>query len=662
MGQVNRRGPDGAMGEPQRALRRLRGSRIMPALAAVTLICTFGLAGIMYVAARANATSAAETRTLQDAQVVRQLLADAGPSLTLQGGQLVVGTDSSVYILNGETTLVDRAHSLTGNYTSIYQMEGAGLVTIASSLPSGAGGARPLGDALTGAPFAALVGNCGAMDTQTCHQAYSGVLRLRGVDYIVGMQPLFDGSGAFVGALGTAQPLGGVLAPVNQLAVVLLLVGLLLSFVCIVGGNWLVGSRSEQVLAALDARLDDVAEAAAQLERLAQAQVARGNTQGRAARQASEQARTLDALASAMEQGQAALRESAGSIWQEMSQPGAAPDSQTALQWARQAALMSARVGTAAERARTVCRQLIMLLNHVVAEGSVATDQGRAMQVRAHELRESVEGVEAVLGERLITRPHGIAALPLVRHARRLLSSRSLARSARGAKSAAGEAATSHSRSGQTDRQHAGGRSASPERPRQGTGPLVSESLWLGDNRQQTGQQPAIGHERVTGQQPRVRPPSDLGRSGGTGQYPHLQPGQTGAQPAFQPGTAQQPGIPNPPSGWTGAHRALPPLHPPARPDANGNNSSGYGQHGPVSQFGHHGPVSQFGQTGQHHALQWRPPSAPRTPQSATPGDPRAQPWSAPGFGLPELDPHAPRRDGQEGPTDHGSRWPEEQE
>ncbi len=218
MGQVNRRGPDGAMGEPQRALRRLRGSRIMPALAAVTLICTFGLAGIMYVAARANATSAAEAHALQDAQVARQLLADTGPSLTLQGGQLVVGTDSSVYILNGETTLVDRAHSLTGNYTSIYQMEGAGLVTIASSLPSGAGGARPLGDALTGAPFAALVGNCGAMDTQTCHQAYSGVLRLRGVDYIVGMQPLFDGSGAFVGALGTAQPLGDVLAPVNQLA------------------------------------------------------------------------------------------------------------------------------------------------------------------------------------------------------------------------------------------------------------------------------------------------------------------------------------------------------------------------------------------------------------------------------------------------------------
>jgi hypothetical protein len=324
---------------------------------------------------------------------------------------------------------------------------------------------------------------------------------------------------------------------------------------------------------------------------------------------------------------------------------------------------MSARVGTAAERARTVCRQLIVLLNRVVAEGSVTTDQGRAMQVRAYELRESVEGVEAVLGERLITRPHGIAALPLVRHARRFLTSRSLARTAGGPKSAAGKGAISHSRAGQTGQQRAAGWSVPPERPGQRTGPLGGESPRLGGNRQQTGQQPAVGRERVTGQQPRVRPTSDsdLGRSGGTGQYPHLQPGQTGAQPAFQQGTGQQPRIPNPPSGWTGAQQALPPLHPPTGP---GMNNSGYGQRGPLSQFGQHGPVSQFGQTGQHHALQWRPPSAPRAPQSATPGDPRSQPWpSLGGFGLPEVDPPAPPRDGQEGQTDHrGSRRPEEQQ
>src|SRR5262249_40646375 len=111
-----------------------------------------------------------------------------------------------------------------------------------------------------------------------------------------------------------------------------------------------------------------------------QVQVERSAQQGRAARRGSEQARALDALAGGMEQGETELRESAGSIWLEMSPPGAAPDPQQALQWARQAAGVSAPLGTAAERARAVCRQLVTLMNHIAAEGNMVTEFGRKMK------------------------------------------------------------------------------------------------------------------------------------------------------------------------------------------------------------------------------------------------------------------------------------------
>src|SRR5579875_1131862 len=96
---------EGQRREPRRSLRRLGSSqRAVALLAAVALISAFGLAGITYVAARANAISAAQTRARQDAQVARQLILDQGANVTVHDGQLVVGVDDQGYTLNGDTT------------------------------------------------------------------------------------------------------------------------------------------------------------------------------------------------------------------------------------------------------------------------------------------------------------------------------------------------------------------------------------------------------------------------------------------------------------------------------------------------------------------------------------------------------------------------------
>ena len=121
-----------------------------------------------------------------------------------------------------------RTRSLVGGYTTVYELEGDNLIAVASGLP-GANG-PPLGMGLTGAPYDALLGSCGAVDSASCHQSYSGVATLRGVDYVAGFLPLDDASGAFIGALGVALPLSDVLAPVNQLAALLVLVPARLSY------------------------------------------------------------------------------------------------------------------------------------------------------------------------------------------------------------------------------------------------------------------------------------------------------------------------------------------------------------------------------------------------------------------------------------------------
>lgn len=546
-------GDSGVRRAPRRSLRRLgTNQRAIPLLAVVALLSAFGLAAITYVGARANTIASAQTRALQDTQVLRQLIADQGPSLTSHDGTLVAGVDNQGYTINGDKTLVDRMHSLIGGYATIYALQGNALTAVASNLPAGKGNAD--GDTLTGAPFDALLGNCGAVDTQSCHQTYTGVLTLHGQDYVVGFRPLTDASGGFVGALAVALPSGDVLGPVYQLVVVLLLVGLLLSFLSIFGGSWFLGSRSDRLLITLDGRLDAVATSAAELERLARAQVERANQQGRAARQVSEQALALDAIAGTMEQSQNALRDSAGGIWQEMSQPGAAPDPQTALEWARQAAVAASRVGMATERSREACRQLVVMMNHVVAESDLSREGGRELQEQTRALREAVEGVERTVGDRLINRPHGFDALPLPHRGRRAEAHPAAANRA------SSPAIPTPSTAG---RQREGTLPAArlplgtPEDNSGGEGrsPAVSERLWLGRDHEQSGRFPAQARSLASGPRGTISP------SGNSGQRPHVRPDGPLTRKQSRPPTL---------SAWSGQHRSMPPTAGDKRPADSG--------------------------------------------------------------------------------------------
>ena len=415
-GRAARRGdsPAAANAAGERGRRRFRNIRLnrqfAPLLVGITLLCTLGLTGLAYVGARSYAVTGAEARALQDIQVERQLILPQGAAPRLQDGQLVVKGTSAPLVLNGDTTLVDQTRSLTGDDATIYQAEGSRLVAVATDLPvadsSGVAvpGSRALGDVLTGPALDAVQGTCTLSGPPSCHQTYQGTITVRGLSYAAALVPLYDANGTYVGALGVAEPLDTVVAPAVQLSVVLLVAALLLAVLALVIGFWLFGALAERALGTLDLRLRLVADAASEVERLAQLQATRAERQERVARQASEQARALDAMAEVMEQGRASLRVASGDVWAEMSQPGMLADPIAAVRLAQQAAVAAAQVGSAAEDARDACHQLVGLMNHIIAEGAIVGDGGLEMETRAKDLRAAVESVEVTVGERLFRR------------------------------------------------------------------------------------------------------------------------------------------------------------------------------------------------------------------------------------------------------------------
>ena len=399
--------------ERRLSLRQFRfHRRFVPVMLAITLLCTLGLAGVAYFGTRSLVLADAQTHLAQGAQVERQLLADQGAGVNLTGNRLVIGTDNNVITLNADTTLVDRTKSVIGANATIYQLEGPDLVAISTTLPVVNGGhtvagARALGDKLTSSPFHALVGDCGAADSASCHHPYQGLATLHGVSYVTAFTPLYDMNGNFVGALGTATAYATVIAPCVALAVILLFIGLLMALVGVAMGLWAYGSSAGKMLDSLDTRLTRVADSAADLEYLARGQVERVERQNRMAQQVGEEARRLDTLAGALVQRQAELRDAAGAIWAEMSHPGAQPDGEAALRMARQTAVVSGQMGTDAGDARLHCRQLVTLMNHVTAEGEALGATGARMREHALDLRGAVEQVEVTVGERLLPRTPG---------------------------------------------------------------------------------------------------------------------------------------------------------------------------------------------------------------------------------------------------------------
>ncbi|MFI5273017.1 MAG: Cache 3/Cache 2 fusion domain-containing protein, partial [Ktedonobacterales bacterium] len=408
-----------------RGVRRLGlQQRFVPLLVALTLVSSLGVAALAYLGERDSAITGAQARTAQDVHVLRRLLADQGAGLTTHNDQLVVGQDNAVLVLNGDTTVVDGARDVTGTDATIYQLRGPALTAIASNLPTvdthgnALPGSRLLGGALTGPAYDALLGGCGAADMASCHHSYSGVIAVHGLSYVASYAPLYDNNGAFIGALSAATPLASVLAPVTQQAVLLVMIGLLVGMVALVAGYWVFDSISRKLLATLDAQLDAVATHAVQLSGLAREQVTRASRQEHAARLVSEQARTLDGMAREMDQGYASLRSSAGELWAEMSQPGAAPDPARTLEHAKHSAVIAARIGTSAASARDLCRQIVTLMNHILADGTGIAGGGRELEAAAVELRESVEHVEVTLGERLVQRAGAVLTVPWQRKRR----------------------------------------------------------------------------------------------------------------------------------------------------------------------------------------------------------------------------------------------------
>lgn len=413
-GQRTRAHADSGERPSGRGKRRFRAIRLhrqfAPVLVAVTLLCTLGLTALTYVGARSYAISGAEARALQNIQVEQRLILPPGAALHLQDGRLTVMSAAAPLVLNNDTTLVDQTRALIAAHVTIYQAEGSRLVAISTTLPDadkrGAiiPGSRALGDALTGPALESLQGACTVTSPPSCHETYQGIITVRGISYAAALTPLYDANGTYVGALSVAAPLDAVTAPATQLAVMLLIAGLLLALMSLVAGFWFFGTHANRTFGALDLHLHAVADAAAELERLAQLQATRAGRQDRVAQQVSEQIRALDAMAEVMEQGRAALRDTSGEVWAEMSQPGALPNPGNAVRLAQQAAVSAAQVGSAAEDARDLCRHLVGLMNHVIAEGAIVGDGGLEMESRAKDLRVAIEAVEMTVGERLLQR------------------------------------------------------------------------------------------------------------------------------------------------------------------------------------------------------------------------------------------------------------------
>ncbi len=278
------------------------------------------------------------------------------------------------------------------------------------------------------------------------------------------------------------------------------------------------------MFASLNTSLQAVAEAAYQLEGLSRGESERANRQTQVAMQVSEQARALDDVAAALAQGHAALHESAGEIWAEISQPGLAPDPAAAMRWARQAAIASGRIGTSVADARDRCRQLVRLMNHMLAETSVAGQSGGEIERHARELRDAIEQLETSLGQRLVRRQPG-------RQLRSWLTSRSRARK-RGA--------------GVPDTQQTGA-PGGLEGTRTGTPPVAGMRPPPPVERRATGEFRTL--RDATGKLPAVRPPHPEGLPHWSGAHPNPNTSQT-RNPRFSTSSEALPGLPPELPSW----------------------------------------------------------------------------------------------------------------
>jgi hypothetical protein len=368
-------------------------------LVAATLLCTVGMVAAAYMGARANAIGMAQAREAQDLRVAWQVLGTHGSSVLIQKGQLQTG---SGYVINGDHAVVDQITALAGDQAAIYEMENNQLVLVASDLHTGASSA--LGTTLGGSAYQAVLGDCLASPAATsdCHAGYRGPVTIGRTGYIAAVVPLMDAQGTLVGALEVATPTEAIEAPLRTLAGLLLLIGLAAMALFIVIGFRVSNPVSRRAFTALAAGLDGIDGVAARLGIQARTQASRAGRQAISARHLTDELRTLNELATAIENGAAMLQQATGGVWAELSHPGAQVDAQTCLRTARHAAVVGGQLGVAAEQAFELCRRMRTTVNHLIAESGALCDSGGETARAATDLRDALERAEAALGNRSV--------------------------------------------------------------------------------------------------------------------------------------------------------------------------------------------------------------------------------------------------------------------
>lgn len=410
--------------EQRRAFRRLQTrQQNLPLVITTTALTLLVVIAVSYVAMRANAMSSAEASARTNAQIAREVISERGQYPALVNKQLVATSGTGNYPLVDDTWVVDHVRQLTGSLSVIYQLtEAPSLISVAADIPQtdGMGHAiantRVTGQLMPSAAQTAIFGSCGAItNSSACPGDFAGTVTIGGVSYVAAFVPLLAQDGSVVGAVGALTPLDDVLAGPMQLVIMLLLLGLLAGLIALVAGMWLTGRFPNRLLSQLDSQLETMARAAIELQRLAHQQQYRLHYQQRTARQVGDHALRLEKLAATMDDGQAALHKTTTAIWEEMSQPGVAINAATALRLAREAAVRASEVGVAGDETRAHARQVITLMNRVIAEGRALAQEGQEAETHANELAATLDRMELDLGEQLAPHRYDLGSAPLIR-------------------------------------------------------------------------------------------------------------------------------------------------------------------------------------------------------------------------------------------------------
>ncbi|MGE5334931.1 MAG: Cache 3/Cache 2 fusion domain-containing protein [Nitrososphaerota archaeon] len=414
------------------AFRRLQTRQhYLPLLIVAVTVTLLVVIATGYVAARANAISAARASARTNARIASEVIAEHGQYPSIVNHQLVASSGANNYALVNDTSVVDHVRQLTGNHAVIYQLTGGdtsanapSLQAVSTNVPRtdsqgrAIGGTRATGQAMPSSAQAALFALCATDNANAaCLDGYSDEVVIAGARYVAGFEPLLNQSGRLVGAVGVLQPLDDVVTGPLQLAIMLLLVGLLVGLVALAVGAWLVEKFSNRLLRQLDGQLDMMAHAAVELGRLAHQQQLRLQLQQRVARQVGEYALKLESLAATMDDGQTALHHTTTEIWEAMSQPNVAINTATALRLAREAAVRASEVGTAGDATQAHAQKVISLMNRVIAEGRALAQEGQEAERHANELAATLDRMETDLGEQLVHREYevGFGGVPLIR-------------------------------------------------------------------------------------------------------------------------------------------------------------------------------------------------------------------------------------------------------